>query len=76
MTFRECIAGGVIALAILLLSVPVAAVATILLMPLWTWVERELAIEAVGHSGPAVWAFLSVYSIIVLATGIAKKKRT
>lgn len=52
-------------IAILLLSLPASFVITILLFPLWKWVEKDLGIESVGHSGPAEWCYLSVYILIV-----------
>lgn len=44
---------------------PVAAFATILLSPLWGWVEARLGVEALGHSGPAGWCFLAVYAALL-----------
>ncbi len=48
-------------------SVPIAFVVTILLFPLWSWVEDTFGIESVGHSGPAGWCFVLTY-LIVAAT--------
>jgi hypothetical protein len=51
------------ALGLLLAGVPLAGSTTLLLLPLWRWVEGRLAIEAVGHSGPADWCFEVVYAV-------------
>ena len=43
---------------------------TILLVPLWRWIEADYGIEAIGHSGPAEWCFFLVYAVVVaLALG-------
>lgn len=39
---------------------------TILLVPLWRWIEAEHGIEAIGHSGPAEWCFLLVFGILMV----------
>ena len=58
-------------LAILITGVPAAFIITILLLPLWSWIEATYAIESVGHSGPADWCFWLVYSVwfVVLSGG-------
>lgn len=38
--------------------------ATILLVPLWRWIEADFGIEAIGHSGPAEWCFYVVLAIL------------
>ena len=38
---------------------------TILLVPLWRWIEADFGIEAIGHSGPAEWCFYLVFTILV-----------
>jgi hypothetical protein len=49
------------------LSIPIALVATFLLMPLWSWIEERFGIESVGHSGPAEWCFAATYAVIAAA---------
>ena len=49
------------ALALLVTCLPFAAMTTLLLLPVWRWIEAQFAIEAVGHSGPADWCFEVVY---------------
>jgi len=52
-------------LAFLVAGLPLAASTTLLLLPVWRWVEGRFAIEAVGHSGPADWCFEAVYAVWV-----------
>jgi hypothetical protein len=72
---------GLALLGIFLVSVPASVVATILLLPLWSWVEASLGIESVGHSGPAEWCyavtfflFVAVGAVVLLAHERAKSK--
>ena len=55
---------------IVLLGVPVTFFATIVLLPLWSEIERRYGIESVGHSGPADWCFWVVF-VIYLAVALA-----
>ena len=50
-------------LASALLSVP----ATLMLWPLWSWIEATFGIEAVGHSGPADWCFWATFAVMAVA---------
>ena len=61
-----------IALAICLIAAPVAFVATIWLLPLWSWIEANFSIESIGHSGPAGWCYLAVYILILGCTVIIR----
>lgn len=54
---------------LLILLLPVAFMLTLVLEPFWQWIDRNHAIEASGHSGPAEWCFLLVYTVCVLMTG-------
>jgi len=56
-------------LVILVLCVPLSAVTTLLLLPLWNALENHWQIESVGHSGPADWCFIVVYALWVAACG-------
>ncbi len=49
------------------LAMPAAFIATLLLYPLWSWIEATFGIESVGHSGPADWCFLVVYGTLLAA---------
>ena len=46
---------------IVVLALPLAAVLTFLLSPLWNWFESFSGIESLGHSGPAGWCFAVVF---------------
>jgi hypothetical protein len=54
---------------IVIVSVPVSAALTILLLPFWRWVEEKHAIESVGHSGPADWCYGATFLVCVAALG-------
>ena len=64
------------AIALLLLAVPVSLFATMLLLPLWRWIEANVHVEAVGHSGPAGWRFIATYVVVVVAGGVVWSYRT
>jgi hypothetical protein len=49
---------------ILLVCLPIAFILTILLSPLWSWIEATYGIESIGHSGPSDWCFYLVYGVI------------
>lgn len=46
--------------------VPVSVITTILAAPLLVWAEKAQQIELVGHSGPSVASYLSVYLVYVI----------
>jgi hypothetical protein len=52
------------ALAVLIACLPIAFIATILLSPLWSWIEATYGIESSGHSGPSDWCFYVVYGLL------------
>lgn len=64
------------AIALLLLAVPVSLFATMLLLPLWRWIEANVHVEAVGHSGPAGWCFIATYAVVTVAGGVVWSYRT
>ena len=53
-------------LVALIVSLPIAFFTTILLIPLWSWIEAKYGIESIGHSGPAGWCYATVYTTFVL----------
>jgi hypothetical protein len=59
---RAHIAAGV---TIIVISLPLAFWLTIMLLPLWGWVEARYGIESLGHSGPADWCFSVVFLIVI-----------
>lgn len=61
MRWRE--AGKVFALCVL--AAPAAGIVTMVLRPLWSWIEARYGIEAVGHSRPAGWCYLAIYVVLV-----------
>jgi hypothetical protein len=56
-----------------LVTLPAAAVATFLLIPVWSWFERVSAVESIGHSGPATWCFVATYGLI-FAIGLSLRR--
>jgi len=47
-----------------LIATPLSILTTILLFPLWSWLEASTGIESVGHSGPAEWCYAAVFLVI------------
>ena len=45
-------------------SLPVSLVSTLILFPLWSWVEATFGIESVGHSGPAEWCYWLTFAVV------------
>jgi len=52
--------------ALLAACLPVVFIVTLLLLPLWSWIEATYGIESVGHSGPADWCFWLVFGMIAV----------
>ncbi len=69
-----------IGLSIVALTLPVAFVATFLLMPLWSAIESSTRIESVGHSGPADWCFIATWAaslgLAIGAAVVVRRSRT
>jgi phosphotransferase system glucose/maltose/N-acetylglucosamine-specific IIC component len=55
---------ALITLAVLIACLPIAFIVTILLSPLWSWIEATYGIESIGHSGPSDWCFYVVYGVL------------
>jgi hypothetical protein len=60
---RAILVGGSV-----LVMVPVGIVVTLLLGPLWSWLESSTGFELYGHSGPPAWCYVVV--CLVLAAGV------
>jgi hypothetical protein len=54
---------------VVVIAVPASVLITVLLFPLWTFLEAVTGIEAVGHSGPAEWCYVAVF-VAVAAAGL------
>jgi len=39
---------------------------TLLLWPLWSWVEAVTGFESIGHSGPALWLWCFALTTVAL----------
>jgi phosphotransferase system glucose/maltose/N-acetylglucosamine-specific IIC component len=60
-----------VVLIVAMIALPVAAIATFLLTPVWRWLESTTHIESIGHSGPAGWCFVAIYlAILLTAAGV------
>jgi hypothetical protein len=46
-------------------AVPAAVIGTFLITPVWRWIERTWSLEAIGHSGPATWCFVTTYAAVL-----------
>ena len=57
-------------LGIVLIAAPLSVVMTILLLPLWRWLEASTGIESVGHSGPAEWCYATVFLVLVMGASL------
>jgi len=57
---------SLLALALLLVSVPIALLAAFAAFPLWSIIERTTGVEAIGHSGPRKWCFVVTYVVALL----------
>jgi len=53
---------------VLLISAPLGIVVTLLLLPLWRWIEASSGFESIGHAGPAEWCYLAVFTLIALGS--------
>ena len=49
---------------------PVTLVITIVLDPLWRWIEATIGVESIGHSGPAGWCFWLVYALLLAGAAL------
>ena len=66
------------AVAIVILSFPVSVLLTLLLVPLWRWLEGSYGLESVGHSGPAEWCYVATFLVcasILVSLYVSRKKR-
>lgn len=61
-----------VALALLfaVVALPLSAIMTLALLPLWRVIEERYGIESVGHSGPADWCFILIYALWLSAGAI------
>jgi len=51
---------------ILVVSLPVTFIVTILLSPLWSWIEATYKVESIGHSGPSDWCFYLMEGLLLV----------
>jgi hypothetical protein len=65
---------AIVFLIVAALTIPAAIVMTLLLMPLFSWMEARFGIEAVGHSGPAEWCYVSVYVTMLAVLTISTRR--
>jgi len=56
-------------LGVILLAAPVGVVLTIVLQPLWSWIEALTGLESLGHSGPAGWCYVAVWVLVASFAG-------
>lgn len=61
---RRQIRTSLLAFLALLVSAVTSIPVTLLLLPLWQWLEASFGIESIGHSGPAGWCYLAVFAVL------------
>ena len=65
-----------LSLGVLVLSLPLGVLLTLLLLPLWRWLEDTVGIEAIGHSGPAAWCYgAAITACVVLGLALVWRPR-
>ena len=65
-----------LSLGVLVLSLPLGVLLTLLLLPLWRWLEDAAGIEAIGHSGPAAWCYgAAITACVVLGLALVWRSR-
>ena len=62
---------ALLVVVVLLVSAPVSIVVTLLLLPFWRWLEASSGLESIGHSGPAEWCYLAVFTLTALGSLLA-----
>lgn len=50
-------------IGVAIILAPVAVIVTILILPLWSWIEATFGIESIGHFGPAGLCYLATYVV-------------
>jgi len=60
---------------VVLVCMPLAIVVTLMLFPLWSWVESSTGFESVGHSGPAEWCYVTVFALLVAGAVVLRQIR-
>ena len=65
-----------LSLGVLVRSLPLGVLLTLLLLPLWRWLEDTVGIEAIGHSGPAAWCYgAAITACVVLGLALVWRPR-
>jgi hypothetical protein len=54
---RQFFVGSVAVVIAAVVSLVLGFFATLMLLPLWRWLESAHGVEAIGHSGPADWCY-------------------
>jgi len=70
MKFNNRIKLVLIALSLIIICLPLAFIITVFTNPFWLWIENTFSIESVGHSGPAEWCYITVYLLLICASGL------
>jgi H+/Cl- antiporter ClcA len=65
LTLTDRLTDVITGIGIALISVPVAFIVTILLVPFWSWLEAMSGFESLGHSGPAEWCYIIMYIFLI-----------
>ncbi len=78
MTRHQKLRALALALAIVAGCLPLAFITTLILAPFWRWLDTDMGVESLGHSGPAQWCYWTgLYSLLfVLAWINASRKKS
>lgn len=59
-------------LGLLFICLPLSLLATLLLIPFWSWLEANYGIESIGHSGPTEWCYVAMFfTMVALVLAVA-----
>jgi hypothetical membrane protein len=66
-----------LAALVLPLTAAFSLATTVLMFPLWSWLESASGIGSVGHSGPAGWCYWFVFTLllVLLAAAVVLRAR-
>lgn len=68
LAFRRVLRSTARWLLLALMLLPLAGIATCMLVPAWDRFESATGIESLGHSGPAGWCYAAVYGVLLALT--------
>jgi predicted PurR-regulated permease PerM len=55
---------------VIITAIPSSIIITIILNPVWSWLEMSTGIESMGHAGPAEWCYMLIFFLLILGATI------